>query len=118
MESISLTTCQLVKSPVAVEKLNHQEMAEKTLHWEALQTTFSVWVDIFYPPTFGCFEKNGVFQKLLPITLITWSLSRLNLPVPSECRGRGVRVSSTTFKIFSMLFIPRMFLHTCRGEIS
>jgi hypothetical protein len=38
-------------------------MAEKTLRYDALQTTFSIRVDIFYPPNFGCFEKNGLFQQ-------------------------------------------------------
>jgi hypothetical protein len=50
---------------VAVEKLNHQKMAGKTL----LQTTFLVCVDIFYPPNFGCFEKSGVFQQPQAISL-------------------------------------------------
>jgi hypothetical protein len=31
------------------------------------KTIFSVWVDIFYPPIFGYFEKNGVFQPSLKI---------------------------------------------------
>jgi hypothetical protein len=34
------TSSQLVTWPVAVEKLTHQKMAEKTLHQEALPTTF------------------------------------------------------------------------------
>ena len=39
-------------------------MGENTLHWgEALQTTFSVFLDIFYPPNFDCFDENGVFQQ-------------------------------------------------------
>jgi hypothetical protein len=25
--------------------------------------TFSVWVDIFYSPNFGCLDKNGLFQQ-------------------------------------------------------
>jgi hypothetical protein len=55
---------------VAVEKVTHQKMAEKTLRYDALQTTFSIRVDIFYPPNFGCFEKNGLFQQPLAIALI------------------------------------------------
>jgi hypothetical protein len=27
-----------------------------------LQTTFSVFLDIFYPQVFGYFEENGLFQ--------------------------------------------------------
>jgi hypothetical protein len=48
---------------VAVEKLSSGKCSEKTLRQDALQTTFSVRVDIFYPPNFGCFEKNGLFQQ-------------------------------------------------------
>jgi hypothetical protein len=48
---------------VAVEKLNHQEMAEKTLHGEALQTTFSVWVDIFYPQLLVVLRKMEFFNS-------------------------------------------------------
>jgi hypothetical protein len=47
---------------VAVEKLTYQKMARTTLRLEALQATFSLRVDIFYPLNFGCFEKNRVFQ--------------------------------------------------------
>jgi hypothetical protein len=32
--------------------------------------TFSVFLDIFYPPNFGCFDENGVFQQPQAITLI------------------------------------------------
>jgi hypothetical protein len=42
----------LTKSGVAIEKLTQQKMDDKTSHWEALQTTFSVWADIFYPQFF------------------------------------------------------------------
>jgi hypothetical protein len=48
---------------VAVEKLAHQKMAEKTLRQEALQATFATRVDIFHPRFFGCFEENGLFQQ-------------------------------------------------------
>jgi hypothetical protein len=47
---------------VAVEKLTHQKMPEKTLQQEPLQTTFSVFLDISHPLNFGCFEENGLFQ--------------------------------------------------------
>jgi hypothetical protein len=56
---------------VAVEKLTHQKMVEKTLLKDALQTTFSVFLDIFYPPNFRCFEKNGLFQQPQAVTLTT-----------------------------------------------
>jgi hypothetical protein len=48
---------------VGVEQLTHQKMAGKTLRQDALQTTFSVFLDIFYPPNFRYFEKNGLFQQ-------------------------------------------------------
>src|SRR5450631_3361762 len=37
---------------------------------KALQTTLSVWVDIFYPPNFCDFEENGVFQQPRLITTV------------------------------------------------
>jgi hypothetical protein len=52
---------------VAVEKLHHQKMLGKTLQQEAPQTTFSVFLDIFHPPIFGCFAENGLFQHPRPI---------------------------------------------------
>jgi hypothetical protein len=61
---------QLSQTGVAVEKLTRRKMAEKTLHYEALQTTFSIFLDIFYPPNFGCFGENGVFQQPQAMTLI------------------------------------------------
>jgi hypothetical protein len=48
---------------VAVEKLTHRKMVEKTLRWEALQTTISVLVDIFYLQNSGHFDKTGVFHS-------------------------------------------------------
>ena len=38
------------------------ERSKKTRQ-DALQATFSVWVNIFYPPNFRCFEENGLFQQ-------------------------------------------------------
>jgi hypothetical protein len=32
--------------------------------------TFSAFLDIFYPPNFDCFEKNGLFQQPQAISLI------------------------------------------------
>jgi hypothetical protein len=55
---------------VAVEKLFLWKMPEKTLRQDALQTTFLVFLDIFYPPNFGCFGKNGVFQQPQALALI------------------------------------------------
>jgi hypothetical protein len=44
---------------VAVEKLLPAKFAKIKLHQDALQTTFSVFLDIFYPPNFGYFEENA-----------------------------------------------------------
>jgi hypothetical protein len=53
----------LSKTGVAdVEKLTRGKTLEKTLRWDALQTTFAPRVDIFYPQNFGCFEQNRLFQ--------------------------------------------------------
>jgi hypothetical protein len=56
---------------VAVEKLDLSKLAEKTLRQEALQTTFLIFLDIFYPPNFCDFEENSDFQQPLSITLKT-----------------------------------------------
>jgi hypothetical protein len=48
---------------VAVEKLTHQKMPEKTLQWETLPTAFSVFLDIFYPPNFGFLKKMDFFNS-------------------------------------------------------
>jgi hypothetical protein len=48
---------------VAVEKLFSTKFAKIKLRQEALQSIFSGRLDIFYPPNFGCFEKNGLFQQ-------------------------------------------------------
>ena len=47
---------------MAVEKLPRAKFAKTKLRYDALQTTFSVFRGIFYPPNFRCFEENGVFQ--------------------------------------------------------
>jgi hypothetical protein len=54
---------------VVVEKLIHRKI-EKPLQQEALQTTISVLVDIFYLPNSGYFDKTGVFQQPQAIALI------------------------------------------------
>jgi hypothetical protein len=43
---------------VGVEKLLPAKFAKIKSSRDALQTTFSVFVDIFYPPTFGYFEDS------------------------------------------------------------
>src|SRR5206468_13108101 len=53
---------QLTKSGVAVEKLLSVKFAKIKLRQDALQTIFSIFLDIFYPPNFRCFEENGLFQ--------------------------------------------------------
>ena len=56
---------------VAVEKLLSVKFAKIKSRQDALQTTFSVFLDIFYPPNFRCFEENGLFQQPQAITLRT-----------------------------------------------
>jgi hypothetical protein len=74
---------------VGVEKLNLSKLAEKTLRQEALQTTFLIFLDIFYPPNFRCFEKNGVFQQPRLISTVN--------PHPSKSQERWGR---------KMMFFP------------
>src|ERR1700730_16160849 len=52
----------LYRTGVGVEKLFPAKFAKIKSRQEALQTTFSVFLDIFYPPIFGYFEENGLFQ--------------------------------------------------------
>jgi len=49
---------------VGVEKLFPAKFAKIKSRQEALQATFSVFLDIFYPPNFGYIEENGLFQQL------------------------------------------------------
>jgi len=46
------------------------KLAKITLRQDALQTTFSVFLGIFYPPKLCCLDENGVFQHQLAISLI------------------------------------------------
>jgi hypothetical protein len=59
-----------MKTGVAVEKLLPAKFAKIKSRQEVPQSIFSGRVDIFYPPNFGCFEKNGLFQHPQAITLI------------------------------------------------
>jgi hypothetical protein len=61
---------RLLQNRSAVEKLLPAKFAKIRLRQDALQKTFSIFLDIFYPPNFGCFEGNGVFQQPLSISLI------------------------------------------------
>jgi hypothetical protein len=54
---------------VAVEKLFAPKFAKIQSRQDALQTTFSVFPDIFYPPNLAVWDEKGVFQQPLPITL-------------------------------------------------
>jgi hypothetical protein len=60
-----------LQSGVAVEKLLHEKFAKIKLRQDALGATFSVFLDIFYPPFFRCFEENGLFQQPQAIALKT-----------------------------------------------
>jgi len=64
----------LLINPVAVEKLDLSKLVEETLRYEALQTTFLIFLDIFYPPNCCCFEKNGVFQQPRLVTTVNAGL--------------------------------------------
>jgi hypothetical protein len=59
------------ETSVGVEKLFPAKFAKIKSRQETLQTTFSVFLDIFYPPNFGYFEENGLFQHPQAITLKT-----------------------------------------------
>ena len=67
---------QLVSSPVGVEKLFPAKFAKIKLRHDALQTTFSVFLDIFYPSNFGYFEENGVFQQPRLVSTVICGIDR------------------------------------------
>src|SRR5882724_4212698 len=48
---------------VGVEKLLRAKFAKIKSCQDAPQTTFSVFLDIFYPPNSCCSEETGVFQQ-------------------------------------------------------
>jgi hypothetical protein len=50
------------KGPVGVEKLFPAKFAKIKSRQGVLQTTFSVFLDIFYPPNFGYFEEEWSFS--------------------------------------------------------
>jgi hypothetical protein len=60
--------------PYAVEKLLPAKFAKIKSRQDALQATFSTWVDIFSPPIFRCFEENGLFQQPRLLTTVTSGL--------------------------------------------
>jgi hypothetical protein len=54
---------------VGVEKLHPAKSTKIKSRQDALQAIRSVSLDIFYPPNFGCFRENGVFQQPQAFTL-------------------------------------------------
>jgi hypothetical protein len=48
---------------VAVEKLVAPKFAKMKSRQDALQTTFSLFLDIFYPPNLAVWDEKGVFQQ-------------------------------------------------------
>jgi hypothetical protein len=84
-----------VKSPVAVEKLFPAKFAKMKLHQDALQTPFSVFLGIFYPLNFRCFDENGVFQQPRLVSLPVQSC------LPFACRN--CQYSNPNHKAYSDL---------------
>src|SRR5713101_55661 len=65
MESCN-SNSQLVKSPVAVEKLLPPKFAKIKSRQDALRTTISGRRDIFYPPNFGCLGRKVSLSTATP----------------------------------------------------
>jgi hypothetical protein len=63
----------LLLTGVAVEKLIAPKFAKIESRQNALQTTFSVFLDIFYPLNLAVLDEKGVFQQPQAITLTTRS---------------------------------------------
>jgi hypothetical protein len=80
---------------VAVEKLLLPKFAKIKLCQDALQTTFSVFLDISYPPNFRCFEENGLFQH--PHS-ISYNDAMSTLRVPSFGSGIGATQCDITLR--------------------
>jgi hypothetical protein len=57
-----------VESGVAVEKLVASKFAKIESRQDALQTTFSVFLDIFYALNLAVLDEKGVFQQPQAIT--------------------------------------------------
>jgi hypothetical protein len=55
---------------VAVEKLVAPKFTKITSRQDALQTTFSVFLDICYPPNLAAWDEKGVFQQPRLITTV------------------------------------------------
>jgi hypothetical protein len=58
----------LTLTGVAVEKLVAPKFAKTKSRQDALQTTFSVFLDIFYPQNLAVWDEKGVFQQPQAIT--------------------------------------------------
>jgi hypothetical protein len=84
---------------VAVEKLFRAKFAKIKLRQDALQTTFSIFLDIFYPPNFRCFEENGVFQHPRLFTTPTQNIL--------SCITSNVHMSSSETHEFSDEFVTQ-----------
>jgi hypothetical protein len=71
-------------SPVGVEKLLPPKFAKIKFRQDALQTTLSVFLDIFHPlpipPNLGDFEENGLFQQRRARPVAGAKLERNSIP--------------------------------------
>jgi hypothetical protein len=74
--------CQLALSGVAVEKLLPWKMLEKTLRYDAPQTTFSILLYIFYPQFFAFLEKMEFFNSHRAFTLTKRITSETEVACP------------------------------------
>ena len=94
---------------MAVEKLVAPKFAKIKSRQDALQTTFSVFLDIFYPLNLAVLDEKGVFRQPLPISLIDPSVQsahglletdfgrtlrfRNHLPLLSDVDSNGGHIS-------------------------
>jgi hypothetical protein len=82
----------LATNRVGVEKLFPAKFAKTKLRQDALQTTFSVFLDIFYSPNFRCFDENGVFQQPQAITRFDLEVISSAIPATGFDPDASVRV--------------------------
>ena len=73
-----------MQTPVAVEKFTHQKMAKKLCIRNAVYTTFSVWVDIFYRLFWG----KWTFSTTTP-DFVSNKFSRYIIPRNGTARTRA-----------------------------
>jgi hypothetical protein len=89
--------CQLTKTGVAVEKLTPAKFAKIKSRQDARETTFSVFLDIFYPPNLAIWDEKGVFQQ--PQAITRFDLGNRGRPVNERNGDFSPTIGSYAIKL-------------------